>query len=218
MPKLSTGLFLKLTVPLLIVIGGCSMTNRVSQLLKTPAPIVAATVAATPLPTATATPVPMAVLKVTILPTNTPEPRATASLTPAAKVSPTRKPTKTPTPTPKPNSFYLSDYRAKCADGAPKVSARVIDAAGEALPDVNVELLNGLATPVATMVTDGKGKASQEIGDEAGPGWIARVSDESGGGARARSVKVARSDLDCQPPYSADIELQKRDAGQRQMA
>ena len=215
MSKISTGLFLKMAVPLLIVLGGCSMTNRVSQLLNTPAPVQAAKATVVSLPTGTATPIPTIELKITVLPAVTAELTATAPLTETSKPSPTPKPEKTPTqtptpePTPGPYSFYLNSYRPSCPDGEPKASVKVVADSGKGLPDVTVELLNGLVTPVATKVTDSKGNASLALGDLANPGWIARVSDESGGGAWVRSVKVARSDLSCQPPYSVNIELQK---------
>jgi hypothetical protein len=63
---------------------------------------------------------------------------------------------------------------------------------------------------VATQVTDQKGQAVIPVGDYAANGWSVHVSNESGGGAFARSAKVARSDLKCDPPaQSLEVEFQK---------
>jgi len=148
-------------------------------------------------------------------PSPTPEKVASPTLVPSPTISatiqltPTLAPTPSPTPTPGPYTFYLSAYQPKCAEGAPQAEVRVVDHQGQAVPDAVVELLNGFATPVASGAAAGDGKVTLPAAELAAEGWQVTVSDESGGGAVARSAKVARPDLTCQPPYSLEIEFQK---------
>lgn len=218
-----SGILLRWFVPLFVLLLGCGMTNRVGSLIRTPTPLATEERIVVELPSATPTlrvtdeklaiatvvsPSPSVSPERVMPPTAPPSPTlsATATLTPTLLAATS---TPTPEPTPGPYTFYLSSYRPQCPAGEPQVEVRVVDHQGQPLPDVKVELLNGWETPVADAATDGEGQVTLSVGALASEGWLASVSDESGGGALARSPKVARSELACEPPYSLAVEFQK---------
>ena len=213
MPKGLARSYLKILLPIFVLLVGCGMTNRLSSLLVTPTPEPAATVATIIVPSPTAI-VTSGEDEIAMGPTDTvatvqtpeqvlpPTLTATAEITVTVTLTPTQAPTATPTPTPGPYNFYLNSYAPKCPEDAPQADVQVVDAQGQPMPDIAVELLNGFLTPVATAVTNDEGRTVLLTGDDTIEGWVATVSDESGGGAVARSVKVQRPDLSCELPYS----------------
>lgn len=196
------------------LLAGCSAGNLVAsatrKLQSTPTEVAQALAINTAAPTATVTPTREKVAAptetATVQPSTTGESSKEGSPTPAS----TPKSTKTPTPTPQPFNFYLSQYGPKCADGTPQAKVKVVDDSGKPLSDVEVELRDGAGTPVATRTTGDDGRAALPVGEVADKGWIVGVGNESGGGAPARSPKVARPDLSCDPKQqSLEIEFQK---------
>ena len=220
MSKVSSHSCLVWLVPIFLLLVGCGMTNRVSSLLSTPTLLPTETLTATQPPPGTVV-LPPTEEKLAMAPTETattvatpetlppPTLKVMAEITVTATITPAVESSPTPTPTPAPFNFYLSAYRPKCAESGPNADVRVIDDQGQAIPDVTIELLNGFATPVASGITNSEGQTSLQVGEYSAEGWMVKVSNDSGGGAPGRSVKVPRPELSCEPPYSIDIEFQR---------